>query len=129
MTDKGTITVSIGSVVATSSGFTQDNTREVQFKGEELAARTEYGYNDRTGSITDTRGTTETLYKTDDGRLVAHVEDWSRWQNEPTTYTLHEITEADLQPNGRFETLGTEAGFGRPLTLDEALAPAPSDVY
>jgi hypothetical protein len=51
------------------------------------------------------------------------VEDWSRWQGEPNTYDLLEVTEADLGPNGRFEALGREAGFGRPLTLDEALNP------
>ncbi len=120
-----TIKVLIGRTESTSSGHTQDLTREVEFEGEELARRTEYGFDDRRGMITDTRGATETLYKTDDGRLIVHVEDWSRWQGEGTTHTLHEISEADLQANGRFEMLGVEAGYGRPLTLDEALQPGP----
>ncbi len=116
------VTVSIGSVVAGSSGQTNDNTREVEFVGESLASRTEYGLG-RDGGITDSRGVTETLYKTEDGRLVVHVKDWSHWQSEPNTYTLHEVTEADLGANGQFEALDAEAGYGRPLTLDEALTP------
>lgn len=115
------IKVSVGSVVATSGGITQDDTREVEFAGEELASRTEYGFSDRTGGITDTRGVTETLYRTGDDKLVVHVKDWSRWQGEPNTYSLHEVTEADLQVGGQFEALGARAGYGRPLTLDEAL--------
>ncbi|MBI4672789.1 MAG: hypothetical protein HY741_14105 [Chloroflexi bacterium] len=47
--------------------------------------------------------------------------DWSHWQGEPNTYALHQITEADLQTGGQYEQLGREAGFGRPLMLDEAL--------
>jgi len=35
-----------------------------------------------------------------------------------------EIEQEDLSVNGRFEALGREAGMGRPLTLDEALAEA-----
>lgn len=118
-----TITVRIGSVVGMSGGQTQDNTREVQFVGEKLATRREYGYSEHTGGITDTRGTDETLYRTEDGRLVVYVEDWSKWQGEPNRYSLVEVTEDDLGVNGRFEALGAEAGFGRPLTLDEALTP------
>jgi len=93
---------------------------KVEFVGEKLAERTEYGEG-RNDGITDTRGVTETLYRTEDDRLVVHVEDWSNWQGEPTITTLEEVTEADLQVNGRFEALGAEASFGRPLTLDEAL--------
>lgn len=118
--DKETITVLMGTYVVGSGGIVQDDRWEVQFEGEELAQRTGYGY-DR-GDLTDTRGVTQTLYRTEDGRLVVHVEDWSRWQGEPTTYTLLEVTEEDLGVGGRFEALGREAGFGRPLTLDEALA-------
>lgn len=120
--DNGTIEVYVGSVISGSSGITQDSTRVVQFEGERLATRTDYGVG-RGGGITDTRGVTETLYRTDDDRLVVHVRDWSHWQGEPTTYSLHEVSEEDLGANGRFQALGAEAGFGRPLTLDEALAP------
>ena len=116
------ITLRIGTRTATGS-VTQDLTRDVEFVGEELARRKVYGYSDRTGEVTDTRGITETLYRADDGRLVVYVEEWSRWQGEPNRYHLVEVTEADLGVNGRFEALGREAGFGRPLTLDEALTP------
>ena len=115
------ITVQVGSVVTASGGATQDNRREVKFEGVEVASRTEYGYDDKRGGITDTRGVNETLYRTEAGRLIVHVEDWSRWQSEPNIYSLHEVTEADLQVGGRFEALGHEAGYGRPLTLDEAI--------
>ena len=117
------ITVRIGTIQSGGSGIVQNTTREVEFVGEELARRKEYGYSDRTGGVTDTRGTTETLYKTEDGRLVVYVENWSHWQGEPNSYHLVEVTEDDLGVNGRFEALGREAGFGRPLTLDEALTP------
>jgi len=116
-------TVYVGSLVG-GSGFTQDLRREVVFVGERLATRTEYGHSDRTDAITDTRGTTETLYRTEDGRLVVYIEEWSRWQGEPNEYRLVEVGEADLTPGGRFEALGNEAGLGRPLTLGEALADA-----
>jgi len=117
-----TITVYVGSVVAGSSGQVNDTRREVQFEGEELAHYTEYGAGREGVGITDTRGVTETLYKTADGRLVVHVDDWSRWQGEPSTESLHQATEADLGPGGRFEALGAKSGFGRALTIDEALS-------
>jgi len=121
------ITLRIGTRTATGS-VTQDLTRDVEFEGEELARRKEYGYSDRTGGVTDTRGTTETLYRAADGRLVVYVEEWSHWQGEPNRYHLLEVTEDDLGVNGRFEALGREAGFGRPLTLDEALSPSPAEL-
>lgn len=116
-----TITVLIGTLEPLSNGAAQDSRREVQFEGERLGARTEYGYDTKRGNLTDTRGTTETLYRAADGRLVVHVDDWSRWRGEPNTESLHQVTERDLQPGGRFELLGAECGYGRPLTLDEAL--------
>ncbi len=116
------VTVLVGSVVAGSSGQTNDNTQEAEFEAEELASRTEYGLG-RGGGITDSRGVTETLYKTSDGRLVVYVEDWSHWQGEASTYTLHEATEAEMSATGRWAALGAEAGYGRPLTLDEAISP------
>ena len=117
------ITVRIGTIQSGGSGIVQNTTRDVEFEGEELARRKVYGYSDRTGEVTDTRGITETLYRADDGRLVVYVEEWSHWQGEPNRYHLVEVTEADLGVNGRFEALGREAGFGRSLTLDEALTP------
>lgn len=117
------ITLTIGSVQSSSSGTVQrDTRREVEFDGEKLAEYHEAGEG-RDGLPTDTRGTTETLYKASDGRLVAHVHDWSHWQGEPDTWRLYEVNEADLSGRGRFSELGRAAGYGRPLTLDEALTP------
>lgn len=116
------ITVQVGSIVSGSSGQTNDNRRDVEFVGELLAERTEYGTGHEGVTITDSRGRTETLYRTEDGRLVVHIKDWSRWQGEPTTYSLRQVTQDDLGPTGDFAELGAEAGMGRPMTLDEALA-------
>jgi len=120
-----TIKVLVGSIES-ANAFQQDNTQVVEFEGEKLAERTTYGINERSGSLTDTRGTTQTLYKTSDGRYVIHIEQWSKWQGEPNIYSLEEVTAEQLGPNGQYEMLGKEAGFGRPLTLDEALQDDPS---
>jgi hypothetical protein len=109
-----TIEVLIGGYMRGTGGYEQDDTRPVEFEGEELASVTDF-----IGG--DTRGVTETLYKTEDGDLAVHIEDWSRWQGEPTTYCLQAVSEEDLGPGGRFEKLGRKAGMGRPLTLEEAL--------
>lgn len=113
------IEVYIGSVVTMNNGRTQDAQRLVVFEGEELGRLTTYY--DEDPRRADTRGTTQTLYKTADGRLVVHTNNWSRWQGEPNVATLQAVTEADLQLGGEFEALGHESGFGRPYTLDEAL--------
>ena len=98
MSKRGTITVYVGSVVTGSGGIVQDTRRPVEIQGEELAQRTEYSRHEE--NITDTRRSTETLYKTYDGRLVVHIEDWSRRQGEPTIESLRKVSEADLQPGG-----------------------------
>jgi len=116
-----TIKVQVGSVTVGNAGLTQDTTREVEFVGELLAENHQAG--EHKGQVTDTRGTRERLYRTEDGTLVVHVKNWSRWQGEPTTYELHQVTEADLGPAGWYWQLGAEAGYGRPLTLEEALSP------
>lgn len=115
-----TFTVLVGSIECGSSGQQQDNTRPVEFEAEELATRHAYDVNEK-GGLTDTRGVTQTLYKAADDRFVVHIEEWSKWQGEPTHYSLEQIDAAALGPNGQYEMLGREAGFGRPLTLDEAL--------
>ena len=117
-----TIKVQIGTMATGSGGVQQDLTRVVEFTGEEMATYAEYGTSRKTGAPVDTRGVDQTLYRTKDGRLIVHVKDWSHWQGEPNTYSLHEVTEADLQPGGRFEALGAESNYGRSLTLDEALS-------
>lgn len=108
------ISVKIGSI-ENISGRQQDFTQEVVFAGEELGQRSIL-----TGD-NDSRGVVETLYRAANGRLIVHVKDWSHWQGEPTSFSLQAIEEADLQPGGRFLWLGYESGYGRPLTLDEAL--------
>ena len=122
------ITVLVGTIQTLSGGQTQDLTREVELEAEKLAEYREFGYNEH-GNPIDSRGVVETLYKTADDRLVAHVKYWSNWQGESNTYSLHEVTEADLAGNGRFAHLGREAGMGRPLTLDEALAGDEAGMY
>jgi hypothetical protein len=113
------IVVLVGSVTV-GNNATLDTTRKVEFDGEEIATYREAGTHE--GQVTDTRGVVETLYKTDDGRLIVHANDWSHWQREPTIYSLHEVTEETLRE--RFPFLADEAGMGRPLTLDEALTPS-----
>lgn len=115
-----TITLQVGLCESTRNGQTQDNRREVQFVGERVAHRTEYREG-RDGRLTDTRGVTQTLYRADDDRLIVHTKAWSQWAGEPTDETLQAVEEKDLQTGGFFELLGLEAGYGRPLTLDEAL--------
>lgn len=110
----------IGTVVAMSNGATEDRTRAVVFEGERVGSIRTRGIHN--GAPSDTRGTEETLYRAADDRLIVHVHDWSHWQGEPDTYTLREVTETDLQVGGEFEDLGAACGFGRPLTLSEALA-------
>ena len=116
------VNLTVGSECSTSGGAVDDRTRKVEFVGEMLGELRELGEG-RDGSPTDTRGTTQTLYRTEDGRMVVYVEDWSHWQGEPNTYTLVEATDADFEPNGRFYDLGVECGLpqSRSLTLDEAL--------
>jgi len=114
------ITVHIGEVVAMSNGVLQDTRRPVVFEGEKLGEYREYGQG-RNGQPTDTRGIREALYRTLEGRLIVHSEEWSNWQGEPNIETLQEVTLEDLQPGGDFEALGRACGMGRPLTLDEAL--------
>lgn len=122
------ITVLVGTIQTLSGGQTQDLTREVELEAEKLAEYREFGYNEH-GNPIDSRGVVETLYKTADDRLVAHVKDWSHWQGEPNAFSLHEVSEADLSGKGRFAHLGREAGMGRPLTLAEALAVDETGMY
>lgn len=108
------ITVQIGSLTHFNNG-TVDRRRPVQFEGEQLARRSIP--HDNRGN----RGRVETLYRTADGRFIAHVRRWSQWQGESDDYTIREVSETDLDVNGKFEHLGREAGLTRPLTLDEGI--------
>lgn len=122
-----TVKLWIGSVTTGSGGLTQDDRRPVEFEGERLDQVESYGFG-RDGGPSDTRGTSKTLYRASDGVLLVYVKDWSRWQGEPTTGTLYLVAEDDLSVGGRFEDLGRQCGFGRPLTWHEAVTPlAPAD--
>lgn len=112
-----TIKLQIGSETSTNSGGMQSNLRDVEFIGELLA---EHSWYDDPQS--NTRGIKQQLYKTDDNRLIVYVEHWTRWQGETSAYELVKVTKTDLQVNGQFEMLGREAGYGRPLTLDEVFS-------
>ncbi len=109
-----TITLEIGAVTVID-GREQDDMRPVEFAGEKVGNRR--WFTDDRG----TRGIDETLYRTADGRLVVYVEDWSRWQGEPTITKLVAVTPEDLDVGGRLEALGRACGMARNLTLDEAL--------
>ena len=122
MTEDMNIRVMVGTIETLHNGFRQDDRRVVEFTGHELGSLTSYGVDEEKGCLTDTRGATETLYITQDGRLIVHVNDWSRWRGERSIERLHEVTEADLQTGGDYELLGAQCGFRKPLSLDEALA-------
>ena len=111
-----TIRLEIGSSVVNNSGRVIEDWRPVEFEGEKLAET-----HPHSGARSDTRGTVQTLYRAADGRLVVYVYNWSRWQGEPDTKQLCEVSEADLSPTGRFAQLGHEAGFWDTMTLDQAL--------
>lgn len=95
---------------------TEDNTRVVKFSGEVLGQLTASGHN-------NSRGRDYALYKTGDEpeKLVLHTRIWSHWRGEGNSYTLEEVTRSDLDPMGKYWQIGKHAGFGRPLSLDEAL--------
>jgi len=100
----------IGSHSVMRDGRSVDETRPVSFVGELVYAR----------SVGDTRGTTESLYRLEDGSLIVHLEHWSRWQGEPNRALLIRVELSDLDVHGRFELLGHAAGMARDLTVDEA---------
>ena len=97
-----TFEIPIGSVrVVDGRRIERVRTRRIQ--GNRLAAREE--------TINDegTMGYAETLYYTDDRRLIVHVEHWSRLGGQMSTYSMVEISGSDLAAGGRFEVLGRDA--------------------
>jgi hypothetical protein len=84
-------------------GIRYDRTQTVRVDGDRLASRAELL------SADGSRGFTETLYYTSDRRLVVHVDNWSKLGGQMSTFSLVEITRADLSPGGRFEVLGRDA--------------------
>ncbi len=115
-----TVTVEIGEVWVVG-GREQDNTLRVEFEGKRICARIEYGTKKASGVVDDMRGVTRILFKTADSGLIVHTLAWSKRQGEPSVSRLEGVCLATLQPGGRYELLGTDAGYGRPLTLLEAL--------
>lgn len=105
-----TITLIIGSIGGERVRHEQ---REVQFVGEALW-RIEKRRDEN-------KGVNQTLYRVEDGRLIIYVEKWSKDHGESNINSVVSVTESDLGPNGEYWELGREAGFDRPLTLDEAL--------
>ena len=85
------------------SGTRIDRTRLVEFEGQLLAVREE------TTNAEGTVGFTETLYYTEDRRLIVHIESWTTQYGQQSIYTVLEIDRTDLQPAGRFEVLGQGA--------------------
>ena len=95
----------------------QGITHEVVFQGEKLGM----------SPMNMRRNWTETLYRTEDGRLIVHVHILPTTRDEQHGYGLHQVTESDLQAGGRYADLGAECGFASSMTLDEALAQQNSD--
>lgn len=114
-----TITVLVGTHRSLLSGVFQDDRRPVVFEAERLGEYTAFGSDQ--DYLTDTRGVTQTLYRSADGHLVVHRCCWSQWAGEDNIESLHLVTEADLGPLGDYAGLGAACGFGQPLTLEEAL--------
>lgn len=109
--------VLVGSVTRASGGHVSDSLREVEFRGEYLGeiSRPDIGMH------STTRGDIERLYRLEDGRLMVHREFWTQWQGETSTQRIVIVREDDLESGGEFESLGLATGFGRPLSIDEAL--------
>lgn len=111
----------IGAITVDTNGNTINETKEVEFIGEKLGEHHVYGYDFSTGKITTARFTRQVVYRTDTDRLIRYTMYVSDWVHDPETYTIEEVTEADLSTDGKYEILGRYCGFGSPITLDEAL--------
>lgn len=93
----------------------QGETRDyvsVSFLGEELAKH-DPSHHD------DTRGTTRTLYRTEDDRLILHTHNWTKWQGEKSRKRIEETNLEMLKAN--HPKLAEESGLIDALSLDEAL--------
>lgn len=67
-----------------------DNLKTIRFIGKELAwIRNLHG---QTGSGDD-RGTTYTLYLTQKGKFLLHIDEWSRWQGE-SSHSRYKVYES-----------------------------------
>jgi hypothetical protein len=109
-----TVKLLVGSEGSTSWGKFVENTREVEFKAD-LLGEVELPVYDRD------RGIKQELYRTSGKQLIVYTYEWTNWQGETSWRSIAEVSNEHLGPNGRYEALGLACGFGRPLTLDEAL--------
>jgi hypothetical protein len=101
-------TIKKGTVYNRNPGI-DDETVDVEFTGEKLGSR----------STGDTRGTTKTLYKTEDGDFILHVKNWSNWQGENTKHDILRETKEGLRKD--HPKLAQEVGVIDALSLDEVL--------
>ena len=108
---EGPIRLWVGTEVSFPDGRRREDLRPVTFTGQRLAEVQ--------------RGSTETLYRTADGRLVVYIHQWSPWGGEPDIRRLVAVTEEDLGPTGRYRFLGREARLHPDLTVDEAISIIP----
>jgi hypothetical protein len=111
----------IGTTTNMPDGSVQDERRAVHFEAEEVAAHKIKEVDDE-GVLDPTRGSSYTLYRTPDSRLIVFQVEWSEKARETSFFRLHAVTLDDLEPTGAFPGLGAAAGLSRRLTLDEALA-------
>jgi hypothetical protein len=80
-----------------------ERTRYAEIEGLQLAVREEQI------NAEGTLGFREALYYTEDGRLIVHVESWSKQHGDQTICSMLEVKRNDLQIGGRFEILGRGA--------------------
>ena len=104
-----TVKLWIGKVERLPDGRANDMRRPVEFEGEKLAEVTTY--RQRKGSVTGPRRTTETLYRTEDGRLLVYAQEWSRCHGETEHHSMQQVMAEHLEPGGRFSALGRAAGM------------------
>jgi len=93
-----------------------DTRQKVEFEAEVLGEHIEHNVKRDLCGHAGSAGRMETLYRTADGRFMVHVHEWGDRPGDPSVESLHEVTEADLLPGGRFALLGAECGFGRSPT-------------
>jgi len=96
------VTVGHEEMVGTAGAY-NSRTKQVKFNGEKLASDED--------SRQATRGTDTGLYRTDKGKYLIHKHNWTKWQGEGDSWTLEEVSEADLAPNGKYGNLGKQAGL------------------
>jgi len=80
------------------------------FEAVELATIRGYDAKER-GALDPARGLRQTLYRALDLRLLVHTETWNLRNGAQMSFTLEEINKEDLQPGGKYQDLGFEAGY------------------